>query len=626
MKLLALAALFTCSAAPLTGVLSAQNTPGRDAAPITTLRTGARLTVVDVVVTDHNHHPVHGLRREDFTLLEDKQPQALRFFEEQTPAPADPDKTKGVPILPPGIFTNYPPVPAGAALNVVLLDAINTPLQNQQIVRNQLLKFVKQEKSGTSVAIFGLSTQLVMLQGFTDNPEILRQAIERQSGKRSVLLNDVAGGNGTTPAQSDLITGSRQGSQAASAGGAVAPDAVSSLRTFDDIQKSFQLQARISYTLDGLNALARYLAGIPGRKNLIWFSGSFPFSILPAADASLNPFAAVSNEGDEYRDTVNLLTRAQVAVYPVDARGLQVNPGFSASNVGTRAPSPTSRRHDDFAINLAAEQETMLSMAAETGGRAFLNTNDLTKAVADAIDDGASYYTLAYAPPASKRRDDFRRIEVKLAKQGYTLNYRRGYYADEPPDASAAAKPGQALVDRAIRHGVPGATQLIYTQRVLPEDPAGVTCESLAPGNIANQPGFPHIEPPYRNYILNFGADPRLIELDKGEDGNYHGAVDFLSLVYQADGRLANHTFLSSHLDLTPAQYASLLRGSLTLRQEISVPAKGDYFLRTAIHDLTSDRIGSREISLALVKNLPPAPVPAESPTGKPSSNAAPAH
>ncbi len=87
--------------------------------------------------------------------------------------------------------------------------------------------------------------------------------------------------------------------------------------------ESFQPQLRARYTLDAHNLLARDLSNLPGRKNLIWFSGSFPISILP--DPSLkDPFAVMASSEDEFKETVDLLVLSQVAVYPIDARGLMV--------------------------------------------------------------------------------------------------------------------------------------------------------------------------------------------------------------------------------------------------------------------------------------------------------------
>ncbi len=293
-----------------------------------TLHARAKIVVVDVVVTDAAHHPVFGLKRDQFVLTEDKKPQQLKAFEEHAaPSAGELAKVAAVPKLPPGIFTNYVPAPAeGQPLNVLLLDALNTPLTDQQYVRQQLLDFLKHEPAGTSVAVFGLSTQLVLLQGFTSDPNLLRQVLEKQTGKGSILLDNVVGGEGATDSLADSLAASQPPAQPGSGIDNTGPnlnDVIGNLRTFEDINTSFQLSLRIRYTLDGLNELARYLSNIPGRKNLIWFSGSFPLNVLPSGDDSTDPFAAVVNSEQEYRETTELLTKSQVAVYPIDARGLR---------------------------------------------------------------------------------------------------------------------------------------------------------------------------------------------------------------------------------------------------------------------------------------------------------------
>ncbi len=242
-----------------------------------TLRANSQLVVLDVVVTDKNQKPVHGLKNTDFAVLEASQPQAIRNFEEHTALPAtEAAKLPTMPKMPPGIFTNFTPVPEGSSVNVLLLDSLNTPMKDQIFVRDQLLKYVKSAPSGTRVAIFGLTTRLIMLQGFTSDPELLKAVVEKKAGaKGSVLLDDVAG-TGAPESISDQLTDLSDGS----------PDAatvIANMQQFEAQNQSFQTMLRAHYTLDAMNLLARYLSAIPGRKNLIWFSGSFPISILPIA-------------------------------------------------------------------------------------------------------------------------------------------------------------------------------------------------------------------------------------------------------------------------------------------------------------------------------------------------------
>lgn len=235
-----------------------------------TLRADTHLVVEDVVVTDRSHKPVRNLKREDFALLESGAPQTLKNFEEHTPVASG--LTTGMaapPVMPPGVFTNITMTPANSAVNILLLDRLNTPLADQQYLHQQLLQFLKGVRPGTSIAIFGLSSRLVMLQGFTADPRVLLQAVEAEHGKASALLVERLGDSATqslSSATPDL-------------GSALDPNVSAALSFFDQqiSTSSFEICSRL--TLDSINILARYLASIPGRKNLVWFSGSFPVDL-----------------------------------------------------------------------------------------------------------------------------------------------------------------------------------------------------------------------------------------------------------------------------------------------------------------------------------------------------------
>ena len=576
-----------------------------------TLRSTARLVVVDVVVTDANNHPVPNLPQSAFTLLEAKTPQRITTFQEHKAlTPGQAAQFEPVPRLPPGIFTNFVPTPTNAALDILLLDALNTPIKDQLYVRTQLLDYLKHARPGTSVAIFGLSTQLRLLQGFTSDPEVLKQIVTRQLAGTSPLLDDPLTGNPT-----DMI------SDQLSSVAYISPAAVQAdLQTFASMQAGVQQTLRVQGTLDAMNQLARYLADLPGRKNLLWFSGSFPLEVLPeTAPGTADPFAAVGSSEAEYRETTNLLTRAQVAVYPIDARGLNTPPSIDASNGNTHyASRPGSMLQDNnkFNLQLTGEHDTMERMATDTGGRAFFNTNGLAEAVDKAIDAGSSFYTLAYTPQESSHNGEYRPIHITLAGQKYNLSYRRGYYAEDPdsrlsalsnPTSGLTADPGP--MRRAMTHGAPGPTQIIFKARVLPTSTASES--TLAQGNIA---ASPKSKAPYRRYAVDFAADAHTIHFTPSADGNLHAAVDFAALVYTPNGDPVTTLIRNLAANITPAQYAQLLRTGFPLHAEISVPdsdSRANLSLRLLVHDRLSNRIGATELPVAAVKNLPPAPVPA---------------
>jgi VWFA-related protein len=414
-----------------TSVLFAQS-PQSDSRslPSVTLKANSQLVIVDVTVTDAHRKPVHNLKASDFVVLEDDVSQNVKVFEEHAyvQEPATPIKQ---PPLPPGVFTNFSPVPVKETLNVLLLDTLNTALKDQAFVRDQIKQYLKTAPSGTRIAVFGLATRLYLLQGFTSNPEILRAAVDgKGSSRSSPLLHDtVGGGNG------DVSLSQQYDDNFGNLGLDGTAQVIGELQQFEAEQQSVQLQMRAKYTLDSLNQLARYLSGLQGRKNLIWFSGSFPINILPDGDLK-NPFAVVASSEDEFRQTTNLLARSQVAVYPVDARGLVTSPALNASNSVTSSAvrNPTAFGKDEmkFYDQIAGERSTMLRMAEQTGGRAYINTNDLSQTVADVTRNGSNYYTIAYSPSNTKWDGRYRKIQVRAAQSGFTLTYRRGYFADDP--------------------------------------------------------------------------------------------------------------------------------------------------------------------------------------------------
>jgi VWFA-related protein len=607
-----------CAAITLfSSVLFAQSSqPDSKTSTTTTLRANTQLVIVDVTVTDAHRKPIHNLKASDFVVLEDNISQNIKTFEEHAYV-QEPSVAVKQPPLPPGVFTNFSAVPPKGTLTVLLLDTLNTPLEDQSFVRAQIKQYLKSAPRGTRIAIFGLATRLYLLQGFTSNPEILRAAVDRKgSSKSSPLLDDsVGGGNGSVSVSQTFDD----------AWGRLDPNSPTDpeitrvkaeLQQFEAEQQSYQLQLRAKYTLDSLNQLARYLSGLQGRKNLIWFSGSFPLNILP--DGSLtHPFAAVASSEDEFRQTTNLLGRSQVTVYPVDAAGLASSPLLNASNSTTSRyarPDPTVFGKDETkeSDQMDNDHSTMLRMAEQTGGRAYLNTNDLSHAVSDVTENGSNYYTIAYSPANTKWDGRYRKIQVRMPQNGYTLAYRRGYFADDSQTSNRSSGSGGAATQlinsfspmrAAMMHGAPEPTEIIFQARVVPA--SATTEDTLAPGTaVGSNPS--KLKPPYRRYNVIFAADPRNVRFTQSADGNYAGQIQFVTYVYDHDGQVITRAGNEIHTNLSRVQYAALFRGGLHFIQQISVPDKGDYYFRIGVHDMDGDHAGAVEFPVAAVRNLPP--------------------
>ena len=597
---------------PLCGSGSGQTAPA-SSAQVTTIRTSSDLVVVDVVASDSQQNPVHKLSSADFTVLEDGKPQTVKVFEEHQTQPLAP--LPPAPKLAPGIFTNFSIAPDNGALNILLLDKLNTPMDAQSVVRDQVLKFLKEVHPGTRIAIFSLTTELRLLQGFTSNPEVLRALVEGKKGSQgaSPLMNNATEGDqpGADDPTLDMMT-DMLGND---------PDAammIASFQQFEAEQQSLQLQLRARYTLDALNLLARYMSALPGRKNLIWFSGSFPVSILPDPDLQ-DPFAVVASSEDEFRETVDLLSRSQVAVYPIDARGLMTTPMLSATQTGStmnRTPSGFANANSKWFQQTNDEHGTMQQMAEATGGKAFVNTNGLKEAVEKAIESGSNYYTIAYSPTNRKWNGGYRKIQVKLDRPGVALAYRRGYFADDPDapahkDQAQNPKPDPnqySALRAAMLHGGPEPTELIFAAGVRPASTD--TEAALVPGNQA----IKKVSGPYRRYAITFMANPREVNWTVAPDGVHRCTLEFMTFVYDGDGTRINVQVNGIGAAIPEAQFASFQKGNIKYLQQISVPAKGDYYLRLGMRDVSSDHVGAVELPVAAVAKLPPIPVPLPAP------------
>jgi len=598
---------------------------------MTTIHTSADLVVVDVVASDSQQNPVHKLTAADFTVMEDGKPQMVKIFEEHQTQPSAP--LPPAPKLDPGIFTNFSIAAANGALNILLLDKLNTPMDAQSVVRDQVLKFLKDVRPGTRIAIFSLTTELRLLQGFTSNPEILRALVEGKKGNQgaSPLMNNAT--EGDQPGADDPM----YDTMADALGND--PDAatiLANLQQFEVEQQSFLLQLRARYTMDALNQLARSMSALPGRKNLIWFSGSFPVNIMPDPDMltlsanssaksgafTPDPFAGVASLEDEFRETVDLLARSQVAVYPIDARGLMVNPTMSATQSGStmiRKPNGFANANTKFFQQTSEEHGTMEQMAQATGGKAFVNTNGLKEAVEKAINAGSNYYTIAYTPTNRKWNGDYRKIQVKLDRPGVALAYRRGYFADDPnapaqKNQAQNAKPDPnqySALRAAMLHGGPEPTELIFLASVRPTSTD--TEPALVPGNQTVK----KVSGPYRRYAVTFITNPKELNWTVTPDGAHRCTLEFMTFVYDGDGTRINVQYNGVGAAIPEARFASVQNGNIKYVQQISVPAKGDYYLRLGMRDVDSDHVGAVELPVDAVAKLPPIAVPLPAPPAK---------
>ena len=300
--------------------------------------------------------------------------------------------------------------------------------------------------------------------------------------------------------------------------------------------------------------------------------------------------------------TDQIRARQQMIEYLVDARGIMTLQPFQASNM-TSGPMDGIRdgildqtgNNEAFMGRIVSEQTSMRQIAEQTGGEAFINTNGLKEAVASAVENGESYYTIAYTPAAKKFDSQFHKIQVRLDASGDKLSYRRGYYADSQ-DKSPLRGPGSKdLVAAATLQGAPPATQILFLTRVLPAgDPqiGGIKPPEGPAGEMSAT-----MKGPKRRYIVDVQIDPRTLDFVQGPEGRHQAEFDCALIAYNAEGKRLNYADRSFSIAPKADQYKGILASGLPVRLALDLPA-GEEFLRIAVHDKTVDHAGSLEIPL----------------------------
>jgi VWFA-related protein len=576
-------------------LLLAQQGAGVTSSSDSTIRITTRLVYVDVVVHDFSGHLVKGLTQADFKVLEDGTQQKIDYF---VPHVYDIGTAKALPPVPhaKNEFSNVPEEGPAGSVNIVLFDMVNTAPADQQYARRQMLDFLKALPAGQQMALFVLSDQLHMFQSFTGSSDMLAAAAKLINPKDMRLIQSDA------QQQMDLDRLGRMQDALAGPHGGDPAGSVQSLAnelSFENTQTS-EIRQRI--TLEAFADIAHAAAGYPGRKNLYWVSGSFPFSI--ATQGQYNLTAAVQfgtlnapnmplSDTNAVVDTAKLVANSQIAVYPISALGLDVG-GVGAEVSGTATASlagtsgvtagpdgSNSVKHtlgdtlgQQFS-NRNALRASMEDIAHQTGGEAVFGSNDIAGALRRSIEDGSNYYTLAYRPLNHDWDSKFRKIRVELARSGYSLTYRRGYFAF--PEQITTEDTANEL-NQALQPEAPQSTLLLIKAKV----------------------DLPGAGKPDLHVVTT--VDPENVQFDTDAEGKRHAKLLIL-LVALNDGPgqpdSPPQTSGTIHVDLDPAQYASVLKSGISFQQKLNLPP-GKYRLRLGVSDMNNHRLGTLDMPVVV--------------------------
>lgn len=507
-----------------------------------TFRASVRLVETSVLVHARSGQPVADLSAADFRIYEDGLEQKIEVFTMETerrsaassiaaPAPATP------PL--PGVFTNRVAERITGGVTVILFDRLNSSMEDQKYARDQLIRFLATIDPAERIALYVLESDAVtVLHDFTSNASQLIAVVNRYLGSTSVELVRSA----ETAAEFELT-------------GVAAVDADTAAwlqRTAETVSETF-LRRRVDLTTTALVNVANHLAGIPGRKNLVWVSGAFPFEVATA-------------HGPEIMDrqvsrATRAINHADVAVYPVDIRGLMpaLDPTKATATVAVGArPTPVFTTIATTRPN----QDSMEKIAADTGGRAFLNANAIGRAVGRAMDDSRVSYVLGYYSSRPEGDFKFRKIDVKVNRNGLDVRHRKGYFA--LPPAPRDAKTRLTALERVMQSPIV-ASAIALTAQI-----------DRAAANKAT---------------VVVRVDPAALTWDDGKDVR-EAAMDVVISQSTPDGKYFLIKETTVNLTADPERYKAMVEDGLTLSSEFTQRSDA-YRLHVVVSDVASQSVGS---------------------------------
>jgi VWFA-related protein len=492
------------------------------------LRATTRLVVVDVVATDRKGELVRDLKVEDFTLLEDGKPQKISGFSFQRGDAAREVEagTRG------GTFSNAPRFKNVNSMNVILLDALNGNFAGRAYGRDELIKFLDKGTLNQPTALYSLEEKLTLLHDFTTDTKGLKALVLDFKPRGSTHVQDVY--------------------SAASPFSARAPSSSTTAHTME-------------LTIGALTSLARALGAYRGRKNLIWVSEGFPITLFPeiiyddptpmcsSCAAPIPPTVGQSTSFNlglskdfnaEVEKVANALMDAQVAVYPVDASGLQKDNHLNSIH-------------------------TMRSLADRTGGKAFYNRNDLDTSIRAGIEDGSTYYTLEYYPANKSWDGKFRVIQIK-GHPGLNLRYRQGYYALDPGMQNKDADKTLARnFSDALSLDSPSATGVVFQAAITP--PATKQ----------------------QRVTVNFSIDPHTLAFASKGNGVQFATVSCAVAAFSETGSLVKEEITNLTATMKTEDFEKMMKGQLFPCKRTIDLKPGSYNLALGVVDRTSRLMGT---------------------------------
>ena len=512
------------------------------------IRVTVNLVQVDAIVTDRDGRVVTDLTPADFEVLQDGKPQKITRFsyvatqDGPTPKPTKQQQAKGgVPIPPATVRPDQV-----RRTMVFLVDDLSLSFESIYYVRDALKKFVASLQPGDLVALMRTGSGTGAFQNFTNDHQQIAVLAEglRWNPRSRTGVNSIR-----------RIDDSQ-----------IPEDADQEAETSEDVEAAYMNQSAGLGAFGALNWIMNGLRTMPGRKSIVLISEGFQLTRkMDRPQGVANPDG---NLQDPVQRMTELATRSGVVLYTVDPRGLQALNISAADNVRpNNLNMRAARRQQDFFDS----QSSLQLIAEDTGGKAFLNSNDVAGSLRKVLDDQSGFYLLAYDPSDSTFNRKFHKITVRVKRKGLQVRSRSGFLGvEDKPEPPAPQMTKEQQLVAAIRNP--------FHKSAIPVKLTGlfVVDEKL------NQS---------MNTLLH--VDLRKVTFKDTGDGKQHAAINVLVAGFDADGNAANHTYDTFNINVENAKFDEARKKGMMLAVRYPVKRAGPYQLRAVIRDAETADVGS---------------------------------
>lgn len=523
-----------------------------------TLRTGTRLVQISVIAQDRKGCPVLDLKREDFQLFDNNKPREVQVFNLDRVEPS-PASTTASPAG--NTFTNTTgDRSAAAGITVIVLDSLNTKWTDQSQAAVQIIRFLRQIQPGDRIAIYSLEySGFRVLHDFTRDASDLVQRL-------SVWNGEIAPKSDMSNALASVLSGEDP------------------IHRWKELAGDAQTHDTPK-TLRALKLIAQRLEGIPGRKNVIWISDGFPVvewgnlsvsaapgphdprgpEVAPilaerygmARDSGGKAHDTIGSSSSHYREflaAMKYISQANVAIYPIDIQGLL---GGTASE--------SAHLYQD------STQQAMLEIAKKTGGRAFINDNDVSRAISKSVEDSRVTYTLGFYPDSDHIDGKFHTIAIRIPRRrDVTLRYQMGYLNEAFAASDLARRKRdleQAFWSPLDANAIPLKAEVSWL--------------------------------PFGRALLNLNIDAPRLALIQGPNLRYKDEVDILILQRDETGNVFGRINETIQMELREASYRELLLSGVLYRREIEIEPNATV-IRLVVRDSGTGNMGSLTVPVAV--------------------------